>query len=259
MKIQLSIISYTRTRDETRAGPLEHFLAHLVAQGFRLIVQANDREYDRWLAATAPVPREGAAPPDTAQGMSAGRSPEMDQRLQSFLDGQVEEFSCWCLSTAREGLLSGVEFHFALSVDEGMLYTAISDRYFTHRDHGDHGDHDQHTAEEATTRYVWWVGLLREVYERWLPLYSFEYGEGAHDAYTTREQALALEPQQLYPIAFFGPEIVERFGGLAYVLAAPVWRSEVLSDGGVLLIVSPYLGASEAELRAIAAYLHLPV
>ncbi len=61
--------------------------------------------------------------------------------------------------------------------------------------------------------------------------------------------------KEIYWVNFFGPEYVEKYGR-EFLLNAPGWKKEELSDGGLLLQLSPHISQTDQEttLQDLANY-----
>jgi hypothetical protein len=89
-------------------------------------------------------------------------------------------------------------------------------------------------SDEGRAAFLGLIEMFKETYRYWHPIYGYQWYDS--EAQLTQAALLAThEVHHIYPINFWGPEIVEKLGR-ERVLNAPAWRKEVLADGGVLLI-----------------------
>lgn len=115
---------------------------------------------------------------------------------------------------------------------------------------------DFYGSEEGQAAYMELLEVLKETYRYWHPFYGYEIFHGGIQP----ERAAVLtahEIHHLYFINFLGPEIVEKLGQ-KQLLVVPAWQSELLDDGGILLIPVDLTGDEMAHsLKQVATILGL--
>lgn len=100
------------------------------------------------------------------------------------------------------------------------------------------------------------VRLCKIVYDISKPYYGYlhESRDGNKIARDDEWLKIYHKPQfcMLYWANFFGPSVVENYGGKSKFLNAPCWKVEELDDGGILLVLYPNpLNPEKKEKREI--------
>jgi hypothetical protein len=226
-------IAYPRQREELRdESSASAWLAAIAEQGY-YVSSESDPFADRWAEALR------------TRSVSPGVSSSAQENVRLFCTGKSDMLGCKAYSLT-EDFTVGVD----LSYPDSFIFLSCDDGYFTFG--GETGQH----------KYELFLDLVEATYRVWHPIYSFLGEASGVLPYTSREEALALEPRWLYDINVFGPEYVRHLGR-ERLLNAPAWKVKELADGGVLLVPAPYVEIdwhhpSPYQRPDVAQYLGIP-
>lgn len=175
---------------------VQRYLQLLVQHGFRIIARNEDIIYKQMIPEVSSLAQ---------QAMEVYlEQPKVSLKLIAYLLGELT-----------------LEIWFTLHPEEGII------SFMTEQE-------DFYGSDEGRAAYMELLQVLKGTYDYWHPLYGYEIFHGG----VQPERRVLLATQQiryLYFINFFCPEIVDKLGR-EQLLNAPAWRSELLDDGGILLI-----------------------
>lgn len=99
--------------------------------------------------------------------------------------------------------------------------------------------------------------IAREFYRRFRPAYAWFYITPPDVERLFLEPILEYQLRELYWANFFGPEYVAKYGK-DFFLDAPVWKTEELTDGGMLVQLSPNLmdTSIDLDLQELSQYFY---
>lgn len=203
-------------RDRTT---IERFLSEITGQGYSLATFTYPGNL-AWLAQTSlSIETGGSASPPSVL------SPALQNDLELFASGKNP--SLWVLAFPGKQETHVNYFKCGIAFQDSLPTISLVMRLETIAFAA--------SEEESTRVFEQWLALFQKAYTIWQPLYAHSLVFGLK----WPEPALAdLESGHvpyLYEINFFGPKLVEGIGK-ERLLSAPVWRTQRLADGGVLLV-----------------------
>lgn len=201
-------ILHLRDRDQARdSDTIERWFTQSLTSGYAIHADSSACIYDPAYIASTGIPAE------------------VRRSLRQYLAGVSESFS---FSLTREPLATTFECTFA--PNEGMLLLDVSDQNFN----------DRYTCGNGAACYSLWLTFVEQCYTLWRPIYGFATGDGGHEGFIERDDALALDISFLYTHGnLFGPELVEKLGR-DRLETAPADYRRAFDDGGIHLVPATY-------------------
>ncbi len=198
---------------------IERFLSEIAGLGYSLATFTYPANF-AWLAQTSlsPSPEGSTHPPSTL-------SPALQNDLELFASGKNSSLRVLAFPGKQEAHVKS--FKCGIAFQDSFPTLSLVMRLETIAFAA--------SEEESTRVFEQWLALFQKTYTIWQPLYAHSLVLGLQ----WPEPALAdLESGRvpyLYEINFFGPKLVESLGK-ERLLSVPVWRSQQLADGGILLV-----------------------
>ncbi|MDQ2905565.1 MAG: hypothetical protein M3Y81_18730 [Chloroflexota bacterium] len=260
-----SLFFEIHTREElSHAQTLQRLIHEIVNVGYVLIAESeNSAAFTAWWGILNPdwhgwrnlstekardLAQEQASAPELARSMTAGVSPQLQVEIERFCTHGLDKLAVNAYAIHRDGPMRGFEFTLGWQPQGPSLDATFDEQFFHKVDH-----------QEAIEAFEHWLGITKVIYNLWHPIYAYTFNHNGIIPPTPREEIDAFKPEWLYEINLFGPEMVQKLGGRAYVLATPAQIVRPLDDGGVLLIpeMNLYPGGLEFTWETAAEYLGL--
>jgi len=92
--------------------------------------------------------------------------------------------------------------------------------------------------EKIETLFELLIEIGKAMYPVLQPAFGY-VGYSGEAPGTIFDDVYSYKLKKIYPVTFFGPDYVSKYGK-DYLLKAPVWKTELLPDGGVFLQVREY-------------------
>lgn len=232
--------------DLDNGAALQKLLEELVSQEFCLVSSTEQlRAYVMWATYMRPdwphwqnlppekaeeLERDRANAPEVMRQFAAGLSTQLQTEIEQFAHAQGgKQVQFYAYSVARSGPMHRFEFSMEIGPGKAIM-THYDDSFFYHN--------TNHL--EAIEAFGRWLDVTQLVYNLWHPIYAYVWDMEGYALPTDPDIVETFQPEMLYEVNLFGPEMVANLGGREYVLKTPAQIVRPLDDGGIF--IAPHIG-----------------